>query len=122
MVKGGVNSCVVAAKGLGTQNKLFKEALVPFKNTKFTKAGRAATKHPEYFGFKNTEEFREIYNTEEKINKLAAGTLKEIIRGGKVTSGTGGRYPNGWKTITLPDGRAASWHSDGTFIGFRGVR
>ncbi len=63
-----------------------------------------------------------VYNTEAKRNKLAADTLKDIMRGGKVTTGAGGRYPGGWKTYTLPDGRAASWHADGKFIGFRGVR
>ncbi|WP_158070055.1 hypothetical protein [Motiliproteus sp. MSK22-1] len=28
----------------------------------------------------------------------------------------------GWKTITAPDGSAASWHIDGRFIGFRGAQ
>jgi hypothetical protein len=109
------------AKGL-KGNKDFKAALGQFKNTKFTNAGRAVTKHPEYFGFKNTEALRKVYNTESKINKLAADTLKDIMRTGKTTTGAGGRYPNGWKTITAPDGRAASWHTDGRFIGFRGVQ
>lgn len=44
------------------------------------------------------------------------------MRTGKTTTGAGGRYPNGWKTISAPDGRAASWHADGRFIGFRGVQ
>ncbi|WP_339386238.1 RHS repeat-associated core domain-containing protein [Vibrio caribbeanicus] len=109
------------AKGL-KGNKDFKAALSQFKNTPFTNAGRAVTKHPEYFGFKNTNELRKVYNSEAKINELAADTLKDIMRTGKTTTGSGGRYPDGWKTITAPDGRAASWHADGRFIGFRGVQ
>jgi len=109
-----------SAKGLAG-NALFKSALGQYKNTQFTNAGRSVTKHPEYFGFKNTEALRKIYNTEAKINKLAADTLKDIMRTGNTTTGAGGRYPNGWKTMTASDGRAASWHSNGNFIGFRGV-
>ena len=113
------SSCV--PKGL-KGNKDFKAAISQFKNTPFTNAGRAVTKHPEYFGFKNTNELRKVYNSEVKINKLAADTLKNIMRTGKTTTGSGGRYPDGWKTVTAPDGRAASWHADGRFIGFRGVQ
>ena len=110
-----------ASKNLA-DNPLYKSALEQFKKTDFTNAGRAVTKHPEYFGFKNTEALRKVYNTDEKINKLASDTLSDIIRTGKTTTGAGGRYPNGWTTITIPDGRAASWHADGRFIGFRGVQ
>lgn len=121
---------LLGAKGSGFRNvtkglrgnEEFKAALGQFKKTKFTNAGRAVTKHPEYFGFENTEALRKVYNTEEKINELASDTLKEIMRTGKTTTGAGGRYPNGWKTITAPDGRAASWNADGSFIGFRGVQ
>ncbi|MCI5125464.1 MAG: hypothetical protein D3925_13565, partial [Candidatus Electrothrix sp. AR5] len=116
-----VDDIAKAAKSLGDYNRLYKSALGQFKKTDFTNAGRAVTKHPEYFGFKNTEALRKVYNTDAKINKIAADTLKDIMRTGKTTTGAGGRYPNGWKTITAPDGRAASWHADGRFIGFRGV-
>lgn len=109
-------------KGLGNQNSLFKSALQPFKKTKFTEGGRAVTKHPEYFGFDDLASLQKVYNTPQKLNALAADSLKSIIRNGKVTTGAGGRYPNGWKTITSPDGRAASWNVDGTFIGFRGIQ
>jgi filamentous hemagglutinin len=101
---------------------LFKSALQPFKKTKFTQGGRAVTKHPEYFGFDDLASLQKVYNTPQKLNVLAADSLKSIIRNGKVTTGAGGRYPNGWKTITHPDGRAASWNIDGTFIGFRGIQ
>ncbi len=113
--------CLRATKGLGNQNPLFKEALSPF-NEDFTQAGRAVTKHPEYFGFNDLKSLQKVYNTPEKINELAAETLKDIIRNGDVTSGAGGRYPGGWQTYTLPNGTAASWHSGGDFIGFRGPR
>ena len=116
-----LTNIIPAAKGLAG-NPLFKSALGQFKNTPFTNAGRAVTKHAEYFGFKNAEALRKVYNTEAKINKLAVDTLKSIMRSGKTTTGAGGRYPNGWKTITGADGRAASWHADGRFIGFRGIQ
>ena len=112
----------LAAKGLGSQNPMFKAALRPFKNTNFTQAGRAVTKHPEYFGFDDLASLQRVYNTPDKINRLAADSLKDIMRNGKVTTGAGGRYPDGWKTLTLPDGRAASWQANGDFIGFRGIQ
>jgi filamentous hemagglutinin len=86
------------------------------------KAGRGVTKHPEYFGFCDLASLQKVHNTPEKLNALAVESLKDIIRNGSVTTGAGGRYPNGWITITLPDGRAASWNADGTWIGFRGVQ
>lgn len=111
-----------AAKGLGNQNPMFKAALQPYKNTNFTQAGRAVTKHSEYFGFEDLGSLQKVYNTPNKINALAADTLKSIMRNGELTTGAGGRYPGGWKTTTLPDGRAASWHANDDFIGFRGVQ
>jgi hypothetical protein len=101
---------------------LLKVANSPFKDQALSNAGRAATKHPEYFGFSDTQELRATYRTDDQLNKLAAGHVKEVLMGGIRSSGAGGRYPNGWITFTLPDGRAASWHASGEFIGFRGVR
>jgi len=49
-------------------------------------------------------------------------TLKDILRNGIWTTGGGGSYPKGWVTFTLPNGKAASWVLDGTFIGFRGIK
>ncbi|MHA6882336.1 hemagglutinin repeat-containing protein, partial [Ralstonia pseudosolanacearum] len=94
----------------------------PFKEGQLiTNAGRAVTKHPEYFGFDSTQELRKVYRTDTQLNELAANSIREILRDGVRTTGAGGRYPNGWVTYTLPDGRAASWASSGDFIGFRGV-
>ncbi|MFX1707201.1 DUF6443 domain-containing protein [Chitinophaga sp. CC14] len=100
----------------------FKNAISPFKGGRFTNAGRAVTKHPEYFGFESTEALMKVYRTPEAINNLASSTIKNILRNGAKTTGAGGRYPNGWVTFTFRNGNAASWGLDGTFIGFRGLR
>jgi len=81
-----------------------------------TNAGRAVTKHPQYFGFESMEA------SPEAINNLASSRLKDVLRYGTMTTGAGGLYPNGWVTYTLPNGNAASWGLDGSFIGFRGIR
>ncbi|MGA4089331.1 hemagglutinin repeat-containing protein [Ralstonia nicotianae] len=94
----------------------------PYKEGQLiTNAGRAVTKHPEYFGFDSTQELRKVYRTDTQLNELAANSIREILRDGARTTGSGGRYPNGWVTYTLPDGRAASWGGSGDFIGFRGI-
>ncbi|MGA3954289.1 hemagglutinin repeat-containing protein [Ralstonia nicotianae] len=94
----------------------------PYKEGQLiTNAGRAVTKHPEYFGFDSTQELRKVYRTDTQLNELAANSIREILRDGARTTGSGGRYPNGWVTYTLPDGRAASWGASGDFIGFRGI-
>jgi filamentous hemagglutinin len=53
---------------------------------------------------------------------LAEKSVQDILENGIKTTGAGGRYPNGWVTYSLPDGRAASWSASGDFIGFRGVQ
>jgi RHS repeat-associated protein len=100
----------------------FKNAISPFKGQKLTNAGRAATKHPEYFGFESTEALMKTLKTPEAINRLASERLKAVLRNGKMTTGSGGRYPQGWVTFTLKNGNAASWDSSGKFIGFRGLK
>jgi len=87
-----------------------------------TNAGRAVTKHPQYFGFESTEALMKVYRIPGSLNNLGSSTLKDILRNGARTTGAGGRYPNGWTTYTLPNGNAASWGLDGTFIGFRGIK
>ena len=103
-------------------SKLFKAGISKFKNTGLTNAGRGVTKHPEYFGFKSTEALMKVHNTPAALNELGARGLKNILRNGVRTTGAGGRYPNGWVTYTLKNGNAASWTSDGVFIGFRGIK
>ncbi|WP_232451674.1 hemagglutinin repeat-containing protein [Burkholderia ubonensis] len=95
----------------------------PFKDgQEITNGGRAVTKHPEYFGFDSTQDLRKVYRTDDQINELAAQAVQDILKNGVKTTGAGGRYPNGWVTYTLPDGRAASWTASGEFIGFRGLQ
>ncbi len=100
----------------------FKNAISPFKGGNLTNAGRAVTKHPQYFGFESMEALQKVYRSPEAINNLASSRLKDVLRNGTMTTGAGGRYPNGWVTYTLPNGNAASWGVDGSFIGFRGIR
>lgn len=111
-----------AVKATTSSIKLFKSGISQFKNTSLTNAGRAVTKHPQYFGFESTEALMKAHNTPAALNKLGAQSLKNILRNGTKTTGAGGRYPNGWVTYTLKNGNAASWTSDGIFIGFRGIR
>jgi hypothetical protein len=61
-------------------------------------------------------------SSNEQLNALASTNVREILSNGVRTTGAGGRYPNGWVTYTLPDGRAASWTVSGEFIGFRGLQ
>ena len=56
-----------------------------------------------------------------ELNNLGSSTLKDILRNGVRTTGAGGKYPKSWVTYTMPNGNAASWEFDRTFIGFRGV-
>jgi len=42
------------------------------------------------------------YRTPTELNEIAASQLKHILRNGKMTTGTGGRYPNGWGTYIQP--------------------
>lgn len=111
-----------ASKGTFDAVRAFKNSNLPFKGSNLTNAGRAVTKHPEYFGFESTEALMKVYRSPNSINTLGSTTVKDILRNGVRTTGAGGRYPNGWVTYTLPNGRAASWSLDGTFIGFRGIR
>ena len=100
----------------------FKKVISPFKDGQLTNVGRAITKHPEYFGFENTEALMKAYRSTKELNKLGSSTIKNSLRNGVKTTGTGGRYPNGWVTYSLPNGNAVSWALDGTFIGFRGIK
>ncbi|MER0043923.1 hypothetical protein [Pseudomonas sp. MGal98] len=128
MVAQGVGGAigVIAGKilsGAAVSNSFLAAALAPFKEGQvISSAGRGVTKHPEYFGFNSTQELRQVYRSDTQINDLAAKAIQEILESGAKTTGAGGRYPNGWVTYTLPDGRAASWSASGEFIGFRGVK
>ncbi|MFT3777552.1 MAG: hypothetical protein QM772_04600 [Ottowia sp.] len=118
--------------GIGSENRgpgvpevqaLAQAADTPLNGVSMlTVAGRATTKHPEYFGFDSAEMLRAVYRTEQDLNLLAQRNIAEILTSGVRTTGAGGRYPSGWVTYTLPDGRAASWHANGDFIGFRGAK
>lgn len=96
----------------------------PNSRSILTEAGRAATKYLEYFGYGSDELLRQVYRSEKALNDLAESHLKEILHHGTVTNGPPShQYPTGWTTITLPDGRGASWHAKtGKFAGFRGIR
>ncbi|GAB5094620.1 MULTISPECIES: hypothetical protein [unclassified Caballeronia] len=112
-----------ASANSGNVSDLENAANEPFKDGQaITNAGRAATKHPEYFGFDSTQDMRQTYRSGAQLNELASQAVQDILQNGTQTKGAGGRYPNGWITYTLPDGRAASWTTSGEFIGFRGLQ
>ncbi|MDC0690718.1 hemagglutinin repeat-containing protein [Mitsuaria sp. RG] len=108
----------------GNESKKFGDtATQPYTDGQLiSHAGRAVTKHPEYFGFDSTEALRKTYRSDAQLNEVGSAAVDEILKGGTRSSGAGGRYPAGWVTYTLPDGRAASWEPGGKFIGFRGVK
>ncbi|MEK1938908.1 MAG: DUF637 domain-containing protein, partial [Pseudomonas sp.] len=104
-----------------TNEQLLRMAAQPLNEGQLiSRAGRAVTKHPEYFGFGSTQELRQVYRSDLQLNNLAEETIKEILKSGIKATGAGGRYPQGWITYSLPDGRSASWKRSGEFIGFRG--
>ncbi|CAE6837200.1 hypothetical protein [Paraburkholderia domus] len=84
-----------------------------------SKAGRAATKHPEYFGFRSAEDLRQTYRTTDQLNQLASDAVRNALDNGVRTTGIGGRYADGWVTYTPPTGPSATFYSNGDFIGFR---
>ena len=120
-VLGGTVELTSKAAAKGATN-LFKAGISQFKNTGLTNAGRAATKHPQYFGFKSTEALMKVHSSPAALNSLGSQSLKDVLRNGVQTTGAGGRYPNGWTTYTLKNGNAASWTLDDVFIGFRGIK
>ena len=106
----------VAAKGLGSQNPLYKAAVGQFKNTEMSNAGRALTKHPELIG-ETKETLRQALRTDGAINGAAHSALRDIMRNGVTTTPTLGRYGTVTQT-QVPGGFGARWASDGSFIGF----
>ncbi|EQA64248.1 intein C-terminal splicing domain protein [Leptospira alexanderi serovar Manhao 3 str. L 60] len=77
-----------------------KTANASFKGQELSNAGRAVTKHPEYFGFSSTEDLQKIYSSPQAINELAQQKITDLLQNGVRTTGAGGRYPNGWVTYT----------------------
>jgi hypothetical protein len=116
-VKGGAPQCkptqVNKDELLAAANKPFKEGQT------MSAAGRAATKHPEYFGFSTSEDLRQVYKTTDQLNQLASNAVRNALDNGVRTTGIGGRYTDGWVTYTPPTGPSASFYSNGNFIGFR---
>ncbi|WP_211626012.1 hypothetical protein, partial [Paraburkholderia domus] len=84
-----------------------------------SKAGRAVTKHPNYFGFKTAEDVRQVYRTNEQLNDFASKQVRGILETGVRMEGQSGRSPGGWVTYTRSDGVSSSWTRSGEFIGFR---
>jgi YD repeat-containing protein len=84
-----------------------------------SKAGRAVTKHPDYFGFKTAEDVRQVYRTNEQLNDFASKHVRDILETGVRTEGQTGRSPDGWVTYTRSDGVSSTWTRSGEFIGFR---
>jgi YD repeat-containing protein len=103
-----------------SNEELLTSANRPFKDGQtMTQAGRAATKHPEYFGYDSTEALRQTYRTTDQLNQMASDAVKNALENGVRTTGVGGRYADGWVTYTPPTGPSASFYPNGDFIGFR---
>jgi hypothetical protein len=115
LIKGGLKG-LRALKGLGRQNPLYKAAVQRFKNTDFSNAGRALTKHPEVIGH-TKDTLRQVLRTSREINNAAHSALRGIIRNGLTTAPRLGRYGRVTQ-IQIPGGFGARWAPDGSFIGF----
>ncbi|MBX3167724.1 MAG: hypothetical protein KF760_09950 [Candidatus Eremiobacteraeota bacterium] len=104
--------------------RMMESALRPFREGQpLTQAGRAATKHPEYFGYESTQAMQQALRQPGRINEVARQRLEEVLANGVRTSGPPNHNnPAGWVTYTLEDGRGASFKPNGDFIGFRGPR
>lgn len=120
---------VVAAGAQGLDRaaetaRMLESALRPFREGQpLTQAGRAATKHPEYFGYESTQAMQQALRQPGRINEVARERLEEVLANGVRTSGPPNHNnPAGWVTYTLEDGRGASFRPNGDFIGFRGTR
>jgi hypothetical protein len=87
-----------------------------------SKAGRAVTRHPSYFGFKTAEDVRQVYRTNEQLNDFASKQVRDMLETGVRMEGEGGAGNQGWTTYTRSDGSGASWTRNGEWIGFRGKR
>jgi len=107
-----------AARGLGWQNLMFKNALKIHKGTgQLTNAGRALTKHPEMLGL-TKDTLRRVVGRDPAVNKAAQALLKNIMRNGAATTAPHFRYGT-ITTFRLPNGLAARFEtSTNRFIGF----
>ncbi|MGA9912172.1 MAG: DUF6531 domain-containing protein [Paraburkholderia sp.] len=104
-----------------SKDELLAAANSPFKDGQsMSAAGRAATKHPEYFGFNSAEDLRQVYRSTDQLNALASEAVKNALDNGVRMVGAGARYKDGWVTFTPSSGPAASFTPNGEFIGFRG--
>jgi RHS repeat-associated protein len=112
-----VRGCPQAAKGLGNQNALFKNALQRLnEREKISKVGRALTKHPEVVGATKAT-LRHSLRSDTALNEAANEALKRIMRYGITTTPTLPRYG----TVVqkkIPFGFGARWYPNGDFIGF----
>ncbi|HEX7910600.1 MAG TPA: DUF6531 domain-containing protein [Paraburkholderia sp.] len=104
-----------------TNEELLAAANKPYKDGQpMSAAGRAATKHPEYFGFNSTEDLRQTYRTTDQLNQLASDAVRNALENGVRGTGINSRYQDGWVTYTPPTGPAVSFTPNGDLIGFRG--
>lgn len=70
---------------------LLRSATQAFKNTPFTQAGRALTKHPEVIGL-TKETLNQTLRSPAAINAAAEGALGGILRDGTAVVRDLGRY------------------------------
>ena len=84
---------IKAATGGGTRTVLNKAALEQLANapylsskgieTGLTQAGRAVTKHPDIFGFANTEAVRQVARTDAALNQIGADGIRNLLANGR---------------------------------------
>lgn len=115
-----------AAQGgrtLAMQNQMFKGALAPWKNSKYTKVGRALNKHPNIVGAQTAGDLSKMFGNQSGVNAAAAAALKGIMRNAARTTKNTKSYGMvvDYKMPTGTPRMGARFNArTGEFIGFLG--
>ena len=87
-------------------------------STGLTHAGRAVTKHPEIFGFKNAELLRQVYRSDAALNELGLKGIQNILQNGRFGIEFAQKAGGYAIAFRLPNGAGARWSLTGEWIGF----
>jgi RHS repeat-associated protein len=113
---GSLGARGAAGVGRAFGGTLLGSATQPFKNTPFTQAGRALTKHPEVIGL-TKETLNQTLRSPAAINAAAEGALGGIIRSGTAVARDTPRFGR-VLDITAESGFGARFSEAGEFITF----
>ena len=126
--KDAVYEALKAATGGGAKTVVNASALEKIANSTYitskgvstglTHAGRAVTKHPEIFGYKNAELLRQVYRTDAALNELGLKGIQNILQNGRFGLEFAQKAGGYSLAFRLPNGAGARWSLTGEWIGF----